>query len=148
MTRLMSSCIPAFDIAPGFTREADRLLDGLFAPGVIRFTEQWAPVVDISETKDDVIVKAEVPGIDKDDISVTLEDHVLTLRGEKKEEKEEKGKAFHKVERTYGSFVRSLKLPTLVQEDKVKASYKDGILNITLPKAEEVKPKEISISVD
>jgi HSP20 family protein len=84
----------------------------------------------------------------KEDVSVSLQDNILTLRGEKKQEKEEKGKTFHRVERSYGSFARSFTLPTAVLAGKVKATYKDGILQITLPKAEEVKSKEIPISVD
>ena len=146
MTRLALCSNPVFDIASEFSREADRLMDGLFSRGLIRFTDEWSPVVDISETNDEVVIRAEVPGMTKEDISITPQDNVLTLRGEKKQE--EKGVTFHRVERSYGSFVRSFALPTLVQADKVKASYKDGVLQITLPKAEEVKPKEISISVN
>lgn len=148
MTRLMLRGNPILGVASDISREADRFFSDLFDRGVVRFTDEWAPMVDVSETKDEVIVKAEVPGMTKEEISVTLQDNVLTLRGEKKQEKEEKDKTFHRVERSYGSFVRSFTLPTLVQEDKVKASYKDGVLHITLPKAEEVKPKEISISVN
>jgi len=148
MTRLMVRTSPFFNVGGEFSHEMDRLMDGLFSRGLVRFTDEWSPTVDISETGDEVIVKAEVPGMTKEDISVFLQDNVLTLRGEKKQEKEEKEKTFHRVERSYGSFVRSFTLPTLVQADKVKAAYKDGVLQITLPKAEEVKPKEISISVN
>lgn len=108
----------------------------------------WAPAVDVTETKDDVIVKAEVPGMTKDDIKVTLQDNILTIQGEKKEEREEKEASFHRVERSYGSFVRSFSLPTTVKSDKIHAAYKDGVLRITLPKVEEVKPKEIAVSVN
>jgi len=83
----------------------------------------------------------------KDDIKVTVRDNILTLSGEKKQEKEEKSANYHRIERSYGSFCRSFELPTAVQFDKVKASYKDGILKITLPKSEEVKPKEIPINI-
>jgi len=138
---------PLFEVGTEFSREMERWMDGL-SRGLVRFTDEWSPTVDISETKDEVIVKAEVPGMTKEDISVFLQDNVLTLRGEKKQEKEEKDKTFHRVERSYGSFVRSFTLPTLVQADKVKAAYKVGVLQITLPKAEEVKPKEILISVN
>lgn len=147
MTRLMVRTNPLFEVGTEFSREMERWMDGL-SRGLVRFTDEWSPTVDISETKDEVIVKAEVPGMTKEDISVFLQDNVLTLRGEKKQEKEEKDKTFHRVERSYGSFVRSFTLPTLVQADKVKAAYKVGVLQITLPKAEEVKPKEILISVN
>lgn len=148
MKRLTLRANPMLDIASGFSREADRLLSDIFNRNVVRFAEEWMPVVDVTETKDEVIVRAEVPGMTKEDISVTLQENVLTLRGEKKQEKTEKEAAFHRMERSYGSFVRSFTLPTLVQADKAKADYKDGVLTITLPKAEEVKPKEISISVN
>jgi HSP20 family protein len=108
---------------------------------------RWAPAIDISENKDDLMVNVEVPGMKKEDIKVTLQDGILTVKGERKQEKEEKDKSFHRVERSYGSFCRSFTLPTTVQGDKIKANYKDGVLMISLPKVEEVKPKEISIDV-
>ena len=108
---------------------------------------RWAPAIDISENKDDLMVNVEVPGMKKEDIKVTLQDGILTVKGERKQDKEEKDKSFHRVERSYGSFCRSFTLPTTVQGDKIKANYKDGILMIALPKVEEVKPKEISIDV-
>ena len=148
MTRLTLRTNPMLDIAPGFSREVDRLLSDIFNRNVVRFAEEWIPMVDVTETKDEIVVRAEVPGMSREDITVTLQDNVLTLRGEKKQEKTEKEAAFHRLERSYGSFVRSFTLPTLVQADKVKAAYKDGVLTITLPKAEEVKPKEITVSVN
>ena len=108
---------------------------------------EWAPAVDIIENDNEFVVKAELPGITQDDIKVSLSNDVLTIKGEKKQEKEEKGKNFHRIERSYGSFHRSFSLPSKVQADKVKAVYKNGVLEITLPKAEEVKPKEITIDV-
>ena len=148
MTRLVLRTNPMLDLAPGFSREVDRLLSDIFSRDTFRLGGEWAPVVDMSETKDEMIVRAEVPGMAKEDITVTLQDNVLTLRGEKKEEKRELDATFHRIERSYGSFVRSFTLPTLVQVEKVVATYKDGVLTVTLPKAEEVKPKEISISVN
>jgi len=148
MTRLVLRTNPMLDLAPGFSREVDRLLSDIFSRDTFRLGGEWAPVVDMSETKDEMIVRAEVPGMAKEDITVTLQDNVLTLRGEKKEEKRELDATFHRIERSYGSFARSLALPTLVQVEKVVAAYKDGVLTVTLPKAEEVKPKEISISVN
>ncbi|HXF48214.1 MAG TPA: Hsp20/alpha crystallin family protein [Verrucomicrobiae bacterium] len=148
MTRLALRTNPMLDIASDFTREADRLFSDFINRGIFRLSDEWAPMVDVAETKDEVIVRAEVPGMTKEDISVTLQDNVLTLRGEKKQEKVENGTTYHRMERSYGNFVRSFTLPTVVREDKTKATYKDGVLTITLPKAEEVKPKEISISVN
>jgi len=148
MTRLTLGTNPMLDIASGFSREADRMFSDFINRGIFRLSDEWAPLVDVAETKDEVIVRAEVPGLSKEDITVTLQDNVLTLRGEKKQEKTEKDATFHRMERSYGSFVCSFTLPTLVQADKVKAAYKDGVLEIVLPKAEEVKPKEISISVN
>ncbi len=147
MNKLMLRSNPILDF-PQIDREMDRFLNDLFGRGVVRFSERWMPNVDVTETKDEVVVRAEVPGMNKEDISITLQDGVLTLRGEKKQETTEKEASIHRVERNYGSFVRSFTLPTLVQADKVKAGYKDGVLTITLPKAEEAMPKEITISVN
>ena len=147
MTRLTLRTDPRLDIPAGFSREVNRLLSDIFNRDIFRLTDQWVPQVDMSETKEEVIVRAEVPGMTKEDITVTLQDNVLTLRGEKKQEKREQEASFHRIESSYGSFVRSITLPTLVQADRVKAAYKEGVLTVSLPKAEEVKPKEISISV-
>jgi HSP20 family protein len=131
--------------------EMNKLFDDFFGRLPMRMEEMermWAPNVDVSETKDDIIVIAEIPGMTKDDIKVTLHENILTLSGEKQQEKEEKETNYHRVERSYGSFSRSFDLPTKVQFDKIKANYQDGILKITLPKSEEVKPKEIPIAVN
>jgi HSP20 family protein len=108
----------------------------------------WNPSVDISETKDNVIIKAEMPGLNKEDVKISMQDNMLTLTGEKKQEKEEKETNYHRIERSYGAFSRSFSIPTSVKSDKIRATYKDGILSITLPKTEEVKPKEIPISIE
>jgi len=107
----------------------------------------WMPTVDISETDGEYVIKAELPEVKKEDVRVTVEDGVLTLQGERRQEKEEKGKKFHRVERSYGSFVRSFTLPESVDEGAVKAEYKDGVLNLHLPKTEKVKPKAIDVKV-
>jgi len=107
----------------------------------------WTPTVDISETDGEYQIKAEIPDVKKEDVKVTLEDGVLTIQGERKQEKEEKGKKYHRVERTYGSFVRSFSLPDLIDEEKVKAEFKDGVLNLHLPKSEKAKPKAIEVKV-
>ena len=106
------------------------------------------PAIDLIDTRDNVMVKVELPGIQKEDVEISLKDDHLTIRGEKKQEKEEKGKNRYYVERTYGSFARTITLPTKVKADKVKAAYKDGILEIELPKAEEAKTREIKVAVD
>ena len=109
---------------------------------------EWLPSLDISDTKNELVVKAEVPGMDAKDIDISLSDGMLTIKGEKKQEKEEKETNYHLIERSYGSFLRSVNLPGEVQGDKISASYKDGILKITLPKSEEAKKKEIKIKVE
>jgi HSP20 family protein len=131
--------------------EMNRLFDDFFGRPVLKtaWTEGvWSPTVDVSEDKDNVIIKAEMPGMSREDVKISIQDNVLTLKGEKKQEKEEKDKNYHRIERSYGSFCRSFQLPTSVKSDKIKAAYKDGVLSITLPKTEEVKPKEIPISID
>jgi HSP20 family protein len=107
----------------------------------------WIPTVDISETDGEYVIKAELPEVKKEDVKVTLEDGVLTLTGERRQEKEEKNTKYHRVERSYGSFVRSFSLPDLVDETKVKAEYKDGMLNLHLPKSEKTKPRAIEVKV-
>jgi HSP20 family protein len=131
--------------------EVNRLFDDFLGRPLLRTEwseEVWSPSVDISETEDNVIIKAEMPGLNKDDVKISLQDNTLTLMGEKKQEKVEKDANYHRVERSYGVFNRSFTLPTSVKSDKIKATYKDGILSITLPKTEEVKPKEIPISIE
>jgi HSP20 family protein len=110
--------------------------------------EVTAPAVDLYEEKDDIVVKAELPGIDKDNIEVNLTDHTLTIKGEKKKEEEIKEENYYRSERSYGSFVRTLELPKDVRTDKVKASFKNGILEVRLPKTEEAKAKEVKVKVD
>ena len=129
-------------------REMDRLWDEFFGPGrrALRPAEmEWIPAVDVSETPDQVTIKAEVPGLEAKDIDISLTGDVVTVKGEKKSEREEKKENYHLVERSYGSFSRSLKLPAAVDADKIEASYKQGVLTITCPKKEEVKPKAIEI---
>ena len=107
----------------------------------------WIPTVDISETDGEYVIKAELPDVKKEDVKITLEDGVLTLTGERRQEKEEKSTKYHRVERSYGSFVRSFSLPDLVDETKVKAEYRDGMLNLHLPKSEKAKPRAIEVRV-
>ena len=107
----------------------------------------WAPSVDISETDQAFLIKAEMPGVKKEDVKVTVDNGVLTIQGERKMEKEEKGKTFHRIERSYGSFVRSFRVPAGVDDSKAKAEFKDGMINVTLPKSEKAKSKSVEIAV-
>jgi HSP20 family protein len=129
-------------------REMDRLWDDYFGAGrrALRpLQAEFAPAVDIKETADQVVVKAEVPGMDAKDINISVTGDVLTIKGEKKSEREEKEENYHLVERSYGSFSRSLAMPAAVDMDKIEAKYDKGVLTITCPKKEEVKPKAIEI---
>ena len=108
---------------------------------------EWMPRVDISETESDFGLKVEIPDVKKDEVKVTVDNGVLTITGERKQEKEEKGKKFHRVERYFGSFMRSFTLPDNVDEAKIEASFKDGMLNLRLPKTEKSKPKAIDVKI-
>jgi HSP20 family protein len=107
----------------------------------------WFPALDVEETKDEIIVKAELPGIRKEEISLQVQADTLTLSGVRKSESETKDKTIHLVERSYGKFQRSIALPCKVDATRAKAVYEDGVLTVRLPKQEEVKPKEIAIEV-
>jgi HSP20 family protein len=108
---------------------------------------EWSPLVDISEDDKEYLVKAELPDIKKEDIKLSVHDNVLSISGERKYEKEEKGKKYHRVERAYGSYLRSFTLPEDADAGKVAAEYKDGILKVHLPKSEKAKPKSIEVRV-
>lgn len=110
-------------------------------------TGMWTPAVDIYENSDFVVVKAELPGVEKDRISVEVKDGILSLRGERKFEKEVKEESYHRIERSYGSFQRSFSLPVSVDQDQVTARFEDGILEVKLPKKEKAKPKQIQVDV-
>ena len=107
----------------------------------------WAPPVDIYEHESNIVLKAEIPGIDPKDVDVRVENNTLTLRGERKFDDEVKKDSYHRVERAYGAFTRSFTLPSVVDTTNIKAEYKDGVLRVTLPKRDEAKPKSISINV-
>ncbi len=107
----------------------------------------WTPSADISETDTEYLIKAEIPGVKKEDVKVTIQDGVLTIQGERKMEKEEKDKKYHRIERSYGSFTRSFRLPDDADESAVKAEFKDGLLNVTLTKSAKAKPKSVNVSV-
>ncbi len=107
----------------------------------------WAPAVDIQETESGYSIKVDLPGIKKEDIKLSVENNVMSISGERKDEKEEKGKNYLRKEKSYGSFFRSFALPHAVDSKNIKASYADGVLSVDIPKAEEAKPKEIKIEV-
>lgn len=108
---------------------------------------EWAPVVDIVEDGQNYVIKAELPGVNKEDIKVGVQDDVLTVSGHRHYEKEEKDKKFHRIERSYGSFARSFTLPEDSDGEKVSAEFKDGMLKVQLPKTERVKPKQVEVTV-
>ncbi len=127
-----------FDESVGRWRSSDEEMD----KGI------WSPAVDIYETEHDIVLKAELPEVNQKDIDIRLENNTLTLRGERKFEKETKEENYHRVERAYGTFSRSFTLPSTVDQERIKAEYKDGVLKVTMPKKEEVKPKQIKVGVN
>ncbi len=136
-----------FSEMSGIQQEMNRLFDDFFGERRSGLAEgNWLPAVDVSETDTDILVHAELPGMTQNDIQLNLQDNVLTLTGEKKQETKDEQKNYHRTECSYGSFSRSFTLPTNVAQDQIKASFKDGVLEIVLPKAEEAKAKKIAIS--
>jgi HSP20 family protein len=136
-----------------FRDRFDRLFNqflGQALPGTASSEEvsnqRWAPSVDIKETADALTLTAELPGLTKADVQITIENQVLTISGERKfQEKETKGETYHRIERAYGSFLRSFTLPANVKADKVDASFANGLLTVTLPQADEAKPRKVEI---
>jgi len=134
-----------FDLTPF---QAFRLFENA-SPKVAQPEEArpWAPAVDILETENELILKADLPEVKQDQIDIRVEDGTLTLRGERKFEAVKDGKGYHRIERSYGAFSRSFSLPDTVQSDGVKATFKDGVLTVTLPKKEMAKPRQIKVEV-
>jgi len=106
----------------------------------------WAPSVDIYENKDQIVLEAELPGMKQEDFDLSIENNVITLRGERRFEKETKDENYHRIERSYGGFSRAFAIPATVDEERISADYKDGVLKIALPKKEQAKPKPIRIA--
>jgi HSP20 family protein len=135
---------------PAFQEEMNRMFNEFFRGG--NGGEQgwlagaWTPPVDIYETDDALVLTAELPGVSKDDVSIEIHNNTLTLRGERKHDAEVKEEHYHRVERAYGTFQRAFVLPTLVDQEKVQATYHDGILELRLPKLESAKPRRIAIA--
>lgn len=147
-----------FDIVPWertktlskLRKEMDDLWGRFFGDTVFPvFSESlWAPALDVKETKDNIVVTAEIPGLTAKDVEVTISADLLTIKGEKKQEKEEKEESYHLIERRYGSFSRSIRLSSEVDTKNIKASHKEGVLTIRLPKSEKGKEKQIKINVE
>jgi HSP20 family protein len=131
-------------------KEMDRLFDRFWEGDFPQLPAlgEWAPALDVSETKDAVLVKAEVPGMESKDIQLSLQEQVLTIKGEKKQEKEEKDEHYYRSERSYGAFARAVRLPTPVDGSKVTATFKNGVLSVTLPKAAAAKGTMIPIKAE
>ena len=130
----------------GVKRDLDRMFSDFDDDGETT-ASLWRPAVDIFETKDNLVLRAELPGMNKDDVHISVENNVLTLKGERKIDKEIKRENYHRVERTYGTFCRSFTLPTSVAKNKIEATFRDGVLEVIMPHAEEAKPKQIEIKV-
>ena len=133
------------DFSSGFRTFQDAVNRMLSEP---RSQRPWTPAVDILETDNELVVKADLPEVDQKDIHVEIENGTLTLKGERKFEKEEKETGYHRIERSYGSFARYFSLPETVEPEKVKADYKNGVLTVTLPKKEIAKPRSIKVQVE
>lgn len=128
-------------------REMDRMFDRLWrGEAGVPAERAWAPEVDISETEDEVIVRSELPGLAPEEIDVHLAGRTLTLRGEKRQEREEEGETWRLVERTYGSFSRAVELPAEVEPEEVEATYRHGVLTVRLPKSEQARTKKIEVT--
>jgi HSP20 family protein len=132
-------------------REINRMFDGFFRGGADdegqMFLSSWSPATDIVEHENEYVVNLELPGVDKDDVKITMQENLLTIRGQKKEEKESNGSQYRRVERSYGEFQRTFQLPSSVKSDRIEAAYRDGILTVSLPKAEEARSKQIEVKV-
>jgi len=135
------------EISDRFNRIFGRLPEHRPAGQEALTVADWMPAVNISEDDKEYLLKAEIPEVDKKDVKVSVEDGVLSIQGERKKEKEEKGKKFHRIESSYGSFFRSFTLPQNIAEHKLTADFKDGTLLVHLPKTEKAKPKSIEVKV-
>lgn len=137
----------------GSLRRLNSLLDDAFSGWPFQqenggtITSAWVPACDITEDADGVKIVAEVPGVRAEDVKLSLENNILTIRGEKRQEQDGKSGQVHRYERSYGSFERSFALPNSVDAEKIQASYQDGLLNVVLPRAEKAKPREIQVKV-
>jgi HSP20 family protein len=131
------------DDSPGFRLFQDAVSRMISEPAA----RPWTPAVDILETENELVLKADLPEVDPNNVEIQLENGTLTLRGERKFEQAKNGKGYHRIERSYGSFVRAFSLPDTVDADKVRGDYKAGVLTITLPKKEVAKPKSVKVEI-
>jgi HSP20 family protein len=147
--RPLGTAVDPFRDVSDIQSEVNRLFDSFFGrPSQVGAMERvWAPAVDMYETKDELVVTAELPGLNEKDIHLSISGDVLTLKGERTWNQEVKQESYYRGERWFGKFERSVPLPMPVQADKVSASYRDGVLTVKLPKVEEIKAKEIKIDV-
>jgi HSP20 family protein len=136
---------PSFSPFNNLSDELDRLFE---APLAALARQSWSPTLDVLEDKDNYFILAELPGLKREDIKVSLEDGTLTISGERKVEKRTEETSVHRVERFSGRFERSITLPVTVSAEKVKATYTDGVLTLTLPKSEQAKPKRIDVTLN
>lgn len=145
------STFPAFRGLQSLQTDMNRIFDEFFRGDIsVRdplLMREWTPAVDVIENNDAYILKAELPGMNKEDVKITLENNILTIRGEKKNDTETKEENMHRIERRYGVFERSFTVPGSIIADKIEANYSNGILSLTLPKAEDAKPKMINVRV-
>lgn len=134
----------------GLEEETSRLFDNSWSalPDKLAREAVWSPSIDVAEDKDSITVKADLPGVKQSDIDVSVSGDILTIRGERKQEEDVKQKKFHRIERFYGSFTRSLSLPDYVDASKINASYRNGMLEVVIPKTEQAKPRQIKVQVN
>lgn len=135
------------NIGERFNRFFDQLSSTRGNGGETMTVADWIPNVDVTEDDKEYLIKVEIPEVDKKDVKVNVQEGMLTIQGERKKEKEEKGKRYHRMERVYGTFVRSFTLPEDVDEEKIEAEFKDGMLMVRLPKSEKAKPKKLEVKV-
>lgn len=149
----MTTTIPRWTVAAPDFKNLQSQLNRIFEPFARMTPDEdlatgtWVPAVDVAETQEKIVVRAEVPGMKQEDIAIEFENGILTIKGERTLEKNGDGMTWHRVERTYGNFVRSFTLPRTVDAERIGATYRDGVLEIEIPKKEEAKPKQIRIAV-
>ena len=138
-------CVPSFKEVE---KEMDRLVSNFFGDTGITSSSAWVPAVDLRETEDAYVLEADLPGLKKDDIEISLVDNVLTLKGERKQEQERNASGWHRFERSHGAFERAFRLARGVDGEKVAAKFENGVLKVTLPKPEQARRKQIEVRVD
>ena len=143
--KTMSTTAVTFDPFQNFRFLEDAVTRLMTAP---RGSRPWSPAVDIFETEDALTLRADLPDVKTEDIDVRVENNTLTLKGSRKFENDENAKGYHRIERSYGDFIRTFSVPPTVENDKVEAQYKNGVLTITLPKKETAKPRQVKVAIE